>query len=305
MMMNYDAKYIKNLLPKRAEDSHKGTFGHILNIAGSGFYSGAAYFSSLAPLKVGAGKSTLASVETTLRAVAALCPDIILLPRNLLNKELLTSGYQAVSIGCGLSTDKSSARFFKKIIMWMRESQIPLVIDADGLNILALLPPHLRDSAEQTVEYRLGEVVGVGGTSVQLPPNTILTPHPTEMSRLMGVSTENILENQEFWAQKCAEKYKCTVVLKTHKTVVADNKGHLYVNNTGNSALAKGGSGDVLCGMITGFLAQGLKPFDASILAVYLHGKTGEIAGRELTEYSVLASDLLNYIHLALSSFLC
>ena len=92
--------------------------------------------------------------------------------------------------------------------------------------------------------------------------------------------------------------------MKSHKTVVADIKGHIYINNTGNTALSKGGSGDVLCGMITGFLACGLNTFEASALAVYLHGRTAEIASKELTEYSPLASDMLNYIHLAIKELI-
>jgi len=294
--MNYNEQYIKTLLPKRAQDSHKGTFGHVLNIAGSGFYSGAAYFSSLAPLKVGCGKSTLASCRSVVKTVSTLSPDIILLPleetssRTISNKSTkiltpLLEDYQAISIGCGLSTEKETAKFFKNFLGILSKSTIPptpLLIDADGLNILSKI------------------TLSVTPTMANLPKNTILTPHPLELSRLMDVSVNNILLQPEFWAKKCCEKYDCITVLKTHKTVVADNKGHLYINNTGNSALAKGGSGDVLAGMITGFLAQGLQPFEACILAVYLHGKTGEIASEELTEYSVLASDLLNYIHFAI-----
>ena len=283
--MDFDENYIKNLLPKRAENSHKGTFGHVLNIAGSGFYSGAAYFSSVSPLRVGAGRCTLASGETVLRSLAALSPDIILLPlletktkaiskNGFKSLELKLKEYDAISIGCGLSLDKVTAKFFEKFIMYSTTSQTPLVIDADGLTLLSL---------NKKLE-------------LSLPPNTVLTPHPLELSRLLGVSVENIVQNQEFWAQKCCEKFHCTTVLKTNKTVVADYRGHLYLNNTGNSALAKGGSGDVLAGMITGFLAQGLKPFGACVLAVYLHGKTGELASRDLSEYSVLASELLDYI---------
>jgi len=162
-----------------------------------------------------------------------------------------------------------------------------VVIDADGLNILA-------------GAFSLALCGRGRGEGVFLPQNTILTPHPKELSKIMKVSIDNILLQPEFWAKKCCEKYDCITILKLHKTVVADNKGHLYINNTGNSALAKGGSGDVLTGMITGFIAQGLSPFDASILAVYLHGKTAQIASKDLTEYSVLASDLLDYIHLAI-----
>lgn len=289
--MDYDKEYFKTLLPKRPEDSHKGTFGHVLNVAGSEFYTGAAYFSSLAPLKVGCGKVTLASNEKVLRTVGALSPDIILMPLNKVKKEIFNN-FQAISIGCGLSQEKDSVKLFEKMIGIANKTQIPVVIDADGLNILAASP--LATCGR-----------GAGGEGYNyLPTNTILTPHPKEMARLMETTVESILAQSEFWTQKGCEKYNCTIVLKSHKTIVADNKGHFYLNNTGNSALSHGGSGDVLCGMISGLLAQGLKSFEASILAVYLHGITAEIASEELTEYSVLASDLLNYIPKAIKTIL-
>lgn len=269
----------KNLLPKRPENSHKGTFGHVLNVAGSGFYSGAAYFSSIAPLKVGCGKVTLASAETVLKTVSALSPDIILMPIEKFKKETLNN-IQAISIGCGLSQEKEAVELFKKVLKVIEKTAIPTVIDADGLNILSKLKNPI------------------------LPENTILTPHPTELSRLMGVKTENILQQPEFWVVKCSEKYKCTTVLKLHKTLISDFNGNFYENKTGNSGLSHGGSGDVLCGMISGFLAQGMKPFEACTLAVYLHGLTGEIASKDLTEYSTLASDLIKYIPNAIKTLL-
>lgn len=291
--MDIDEKYLKNLLPKRPEDSHKGTFGNVLNIAGSGFYTGAAYFSSVAPLKVGCGKVTLTSTEAVLQSVSTLSTDVILMPLSKIKKEAINN-FQSVSIGCGLSTDKNAVKLFKQVIEFLSKSEIPLVIDADGLNILSELK------------------------NFDLPLNTILTPHPKEMSRLMGVEVEDILSQPEFWVKKCCEKYDCAIVLKLHKTIVADNKGHFYINNTGNSALSHAGSGDVLCGMISGLLASGshsakyrfreaepeLNCFEAGVLGVYLHGLTAEIASKELTEYSTLSSDLLKYMHEAIKTLI-
>lgn len=273
--MAFNQNHIKSLLPKRPENSHKGTFGHVLNIAGSEFYTGAAYFSSVAALKVGCGLVTLASADTALRAVSALCPDIILMPLKNIKKDVIGK-FQAISIGCGLT--QRATKTFKNLIKLLKDSSIPIVIDADGLNILA------------------------NNKKIKLPQNTILTPHPKEMARLMGINVETILAQPDFWVKKCAEDFGATVVLKLHKTLVADNKGHIYENNTGNSALAHGGSGDVLCAMITGFLAQGLKPFEACCLGVYIHGKTAELASTDLTEYSTLASDLINYIPQAIKT---
>lgn len=280
MILNQE--YFKQILPKRPKDSHKGTFGHVLNIAGSEYYPGAAYFSSVSALKVGCGLGTLASKAAALQAAALKSPDLILFPVDKINKDFLKK-FQAVSIGCGLSQDKKAVRVFKKVAKLMKDSDIPLVIDADGLNILA--------KQSKSVFSRLF-----------LPKNTILTPHPREMARLMGEAIEEILDNPEYWAKECTKKYCCTLVLKLHKTIVANNNGNLYENHTGNSALSHGGSGDVLCGMITGFLAQGLSLFDASCLAVHLHGLAAELASKDLTEYSVLASDLINYIPKAIKT---
>lgn len=275
--MTYNSEYFKNILPNRPQDSHKGTFGHVLNVAGSEFYSGAAYFSSVSALKVGCGKVTLASDRGVLSSIAALSPDVILFNiKGFKDKDL--SEFQAISIGCGLSQSKQAVKFFKIVLKRLSKMDIPVVIDADGLNILAMLDNPL------------------------LPLNIILTPHPKEMARLMDVKVETILAQPEFWVRECSERFNCTTVLKLHNTLVADNRGHFYENKTGNSALAHGGTGDVLTGMITGFLAQGLNCFDAACLGVYLHGLAGELASEDLTEYSTLASDLINYIPQAIKT---
>lgn len=287
----YNQEHFKNILPKRPEDSHKGTFGHVLNIAGSGFYSGAAYFSSISALRVGCGLVTLASAASVLHTVGSLCPDIILMqleetkektisPKAVKALEKVLGNYQAISVGCGLFTDKNTIKFFEKIIAALSKLQVPVIIDADGLNILS------------------------GLKEIILPENTILTPHPKELAKLLGAEVEDVLSNPDFWAKKCCEKYNCTTVLKVHKTIVADKSGNFYVNNTGNSALSHGGSGDVLTGMISGLLAQRVKIFDACCLAVYLHGLAGELAGKDLTEYSALSSDLVNYIPHAIKTII-
>lgn len=289
--MEYNKEYFKNILPKRHENAHKGTFGHVLNIAGCGFYTGAAYFSSIAPSRVGCGRITLASTETVLKSISALTPDVILMPLDSTSEKTVSSksikklkkvlsDYQAISIGCGISLNKDTAKFFRELIETLKAFKTPIVIDADAITFLSKFK------------------------KVELPKNTILTPHPAEMARLMEVKVENILSQPEFWSKKCCEKYNCTTVLKIHKTIIADNNGRFYQNNSGNTALSHGGSGDVLCGMITGFLSQGLNCFDASVLGVYLHGITAELASAELTEYSTLSSDLLKYIPYAIKTII-
>lgn len=260
-----------NLLPKRSQNSNKGTFGTVLNVSGSKMYSGAGILSSVAALKVGAGKVVLCSSENTLSVAANSYPELVLQKKEDINFD----GVSSIILGCGLSTTDEAKLIFKKTI----SQNIPMVIDADGLNILA------------EGEYKLSE-------------NVILTPHPKEMSRLMKTSLDDILNTPEKVLEQCVEKYRAVVVLKMHNSLVMDKNKNLYVNNTGNSALAKAGSGDILAGMIGGFLAQGMNCFDASKLSVYLHGLAGELASEELTEYSVLAVDLLKYIPYAIKSFL-
>ncbi len=258
-------------LPKRDENSNKGTFGKILNISGSEYMSGAAYLSSVSALKVGAGYVELASEERILNAVATLAPEVVLASIDKISEISAT----VLLIGCGLSTSKKAKDIFNMVI----PSEIPTVIDADGLNILSQ-------------------------TNLKLNKNVILTPHPKEASRLLGCTLEEILNNMEKSAKKISEKFNCITVLKSHRTIITDGE-KIYYNTTGNSALAKAGSGDVLAGMISGLLAQKMNSFDAAVLGVYLHGLAGDIAKNDLTAYGVLASDTIRYIPYAIKFYLC
>lgn len=266
-------------LPKREQFSNKSTFGKVLNIAGSEFYTGAAYLSSIAALKVGCGYVTLSSSPKVLNTIAYKSSDIVFLPFENIKKKI--NDYNAISIGCGLSTDLGISILFKSTLETLSKIETPVIIDADGLNLLS----------------KMKEVP-------DLPKNLILTPHPKEASRLLGVETEKIVNKPIMYAKKISKKYGCTTVLKLHSTVVSSNTTEVSVNETGNSALAKAGSGDVLTGMITGLCAQGMDCFEAARLGVYLHGRTGEIASDMLSEYSVLASDLLKYIPIAITDLL-
>lgn len=265
-------------LPKREEKSHKGTFGKVLNVAGSKNYSGAAYLSSMSALKVGCGYVTLASIPTVLTRVASMTPDIVCVPVGEIKSQL--PKYDVISMGSGLSQDAGAILMFKAILSDIKDMDKTVVIDADGLNIISKFP------------------------KIKLPQNVILTPHIAEASRLSGQKIEDILRNPRFTAKKITEKYNCTTVLKSHKTVVCSKDEKIYTNTTGNSALAKAGTGDILCGMIAGFSAQKMEAFEASSLAVYLHGRAGELASEDLSEYSVLASDLLKYIPKAIKEML-
>ena len=257
-------------LPKRKQNSNKGSFGKVLNIAGSPNYSGAAYLSSISALRVGCGYVALASCSSVLQNVASKTPDVVLVPIKQVKNVM--KNYDVVSFGCGFSTEAPAVLMFKSIMTELAILDLPVVLDADGINLLAKFK------------------------KIILPDRLILTPHPKEASRLLGKDIDEILENPEDSATEISLNFKCTTVLKMHNTIICSKNLNCYVNNTGNSALAKAGTGDVLCGMIAGFMAQGLKPFDACKTAVYLHGKAGELASKDLTEYSVLASDVLNYI---------
>jgi len=259
-------------LPKRSENSNKSTYGRVLNIAGSDYMPGAAYLSSVSALKIGCGYCFLASTERVISAVAAQTQNIVFVPLNEIKEQLLLS--DVVEIGCGLSQNKVAINTFLTVIQSI-PSETPIIIDADGLNILA---------KNQTVylQRRLS--------------NVIITPHPKEASRLLSCSLEDVLSDIEKTAVEISNKYKCITVLKTHKTFVCSPNGRKYTNTTGNNSMAKAGSGDVLAGMIAGLVAQKLDLFEAAALGVYLHGLCGDFAKEKLTEYSVMAEDLISCI---------
>lgn len=261
-------------MPDRPQNSNKGTFGKVLNFSGSKNYIGAAYLSTVSVLKTGGGFVALATEKDVKKSVSTMLPEAVYLTREEGMKKL--DEFTVCLIGCGLGLDKNAQNLLKNVIS---KVNYPLVIDADGLNILAKLK------------------------NVNLPKNTIITPHPMEAARLLGCELSDVLNDLEASAKKLCEKYNCVVVLKTHRTIICD-KDNYYVNQYGNSALAKAGSGDVLAGIISGLLAQKMPPFEAAKLGVYLHSRTGEIASEDLTQYSVLASDLPKYLFKAIKEIL-
>ena len=219
-------------MPTREQNSNKGTFGKVLNFAGCKNYIGASYLSTVSTLKVGAGFVALASEKEVIHSVSTLLPEAVYLSR----EEGLRNvkQFSVFLIGCGLGVKYASIKFFKDILKQLQKETSPVVIDADGLNILAKHP-------------------------IKLPQNSIITPHPLEAARLLGVSLQDVLNNLESSAKELAEKYDCVAVLKTHRTIICD-KEKLFINQHGNSALAKAGSGDVLSGIIAGLLAQKCLP---------------------------------------------
>lgn len=286
MANNIDRKAVQGLLPVRPEDSNKGTFGKVLNIAGSRNLTGAAYLSSLAALKIGAGYVTLACPQSIIQIIATMLPEVTFLPLEETENGSISKTnsikdlyqYNVISIGCGITTNKETKSFVFDILNGLNKTQ-KVIIDADGINILA---------------NHKGEI------SLK---NAIITPHPKELSRLLNVPLEEIVTNREKYARITSQTYECITVLKGHNSIVTNGEVILY-NKSGSSALAKAGTGDVLTGIIAGLLAQKMKPFEAAILGTFLHGLSGEYAQNDLTKYSVLATDVIKYLPNAINEII-
>ena len=274
-------------LLRRKNNVHKGDFGHIFVLAGSARFSGAAALCSEAAIRAGAGLVTLGIPESLNQAMIKIkTREVMTLPLpGTREGSLGLSGYKkirvfikgadVVVIGPGLGQEDSTQKLIRRLII---DTDRPMVIDADGLNALV---GHL-DSLPRT--YNL------------TPKTRILTPHPGEMARLLGASAAKVQGKRKDIAKNFAARYKVTVVLKGHNTVVADYSDRSYINRTGNPGMATAGSGDVLTGMIAAFLAGGLSAFQAAKYAVYLHGLAGDLAAKEKTQISLIASDIIEKI---------
>ncbi len=267
-----EGEYVKRVLPVRNCFSHKGTFGHALMISGCYGMMGAALLAGKACLRSGTGLVTMHVPRFGYGIIQTAFPEALV---SLDQSDILFSShpdlsqFSAVGIGPGIGYKQNTATGLKKLI---DQVNIPLVIDADGLNILS--------------ENR--EWYGI------LPEGTILTPHPGEFDRLAGTSNDSYDRFKK--QRKFAEKYSVIVVLKGAYTGVASPDGRYWFNTTGNPGMATGGSGDVLTGMITGFLAQGMAPIDAALAGVYLHGLAGDLALRHSSQEAVIAGDIIDKI---------
>jgi NAD(P)H-hydrate epimerase len=286
MLKEINSKFLAELLPKRSENSNKATFGKVLNISGSKNFIGASYLSSISALKMGAGYVTLAAPKEIIPIVASLMPEVTFIYLNSTDDGTISnnndvdnfSNYNVVSMGCGITQNEQTSKFFFKVLNNLKKTQ-NIVIDADGINILS----------KCNIDFSI--------------KNAVITPHPKELSRLLNVSIDEILSNREKFAMLTSKTYECITVLKGHNTIISDGNNN-YVNSTGSSALAKAGSGDVLTGIIAGLLAQGVKPLNAALLGVYLHGLSGDIASSSLTKYSVLATDVINNLPFAINKLI-
>ncbi|MGQ9572392.1 MAG: NAD(P)H-hydrate dehydratase [Dehalococcoidia bacterium] len=275
--------WARALLPPRPLEANKGTFGKVLVVAGSTNYIGAAYLAAVGAGRVGAGLVTLACARSIYPIMAAKLIESTFIPlpdvEGFLTAEAthsvlqaLDQGYNALLVGCGLGQMAYVQAFMLSLLPRLQpETLRAVVIDADGLNALA--------NREHWWQ--------------ELTVPAIVTPHPGEMSRLTGLPIADIQADRLQTAVRQASAWGTTVVLKGAHTVVAAPDGHARLSPFANPALASGGTGDVLAGAIVGLIAQGLEPFDAAALAVYLHGRAGERVRRELGDAGLLAGDLL------------
>jgi ADP-dependent NAD(P)H-hydrate dehydratase / NAD(P)H-hydrate epimerase len=271
---------IRELLHPRATFSHKGIYGHALLLAGSYGKSGAAILAAKACLRSGAGLVTARLPECCVSPVQTAVPEAMVLAddeKQFLSATLKPENYSAIGIGPGIGLAKETANVLKRII---QDFNKPIVIDADALNLLAENPTWLSF----------------------LNPGCILTPHPGEFKRLVG-NIENPFDRSKAQLD-FAKKYNCYVILKGKFTAIACPDGSLIFNPTGNPGMATGGSGDVLTGIITGLLAQGYSPFQSSLIGVYLHGLAGDYAANSLSEYAMIAGDIIEFLPSAFKNFL-
>jgi len=298
---------VRSLLPRRPLDAHKGTFGRALLVAGSVNYTGAAYLAGAAATRVGTGLVTLALAGLLHPVIASKLTEAtyLILPHDLgviapeavsvLAKKM--EGYDALLLGPGLTQEEPTVEFVQRLLSLQgtsRRGRIgfraveapaeqrlelpPLVIDADGLNILTQMD----------------------GWAAHLPQGTILTPHPGELSRLTGRPVAEINSQRIGTARECAREWNQVVVLKGAFTVVASPEGRAVVQPFANPGLASAGTGDVLAGAIVGLRAQGLGSFEAAVVGAYLHGLAGQLAREELGDAGMVAGDLIPRLPLAI-----
>jgi ADP-dependent NAD(P)H-hydrate dehydratase / NAD(P)H-hydrate epimerase len=270
-------------LLQRKADSHKGDYGHILILAGSNRYSGAALLCAESALRSGAGLVTLGVPRSiNLGLIKSKPKELMTLPLPETNEGTLSlSAFTKIAafikhidvliIGPGLGKNKSTYALVKKIIQKTSQSK---VVDADALNAL--------NNSLGILKKHKGQL--------------ILTPHQKEMSRLFGISINLIKNNRKLIAKKCAKHYNSIIILKGHNSIVTDGLEKFYLNHTGNPGMATAGSGDVLSGIVGAFLAQGLDSFKAAKYATYIHGLAGDLAAKDKTQLGVIASDIIDRI---------
>ena len=276
------ADWVSTMLPQRPLDSNKGTYGRVLVVGGSENYVGAVHLAAAATLRAGAGLCAVACPRSIQGVIAAGLPEVTYLPLpekegGILERAVTDvlgqlGNFDVLLVGCGLGRRSSTEAFLRSLLFGLKEdSKLTVVVDADGLNALG----------------------GAPGWPSRVNVPLVLTPHPGEMRRLTGRGIPEIQSDRLGSAQRCAQEWNQTVVLKGAHTVVAAPDGRAALSPFANPALATAGTGDVLAGVIAGLLAQGLDRYAAAACGVYLHGAAGERVREAIGDTGALAGDLL------------
>lgn len=274
---------IKNILPKRKKDSHKGTYGRVGIIAGKKGMTGAAYLATMAALRSGSGLVYTITPDSISHILSIKLVEAIIKPVKDNEKGYfvldslseimdIIDNMDAIAIGPGIGVEDETVQLVKNLLLNYNKT---IILDADGLNCLSKIGLDI-------LHKRKG--------------NTIITPHPGEFSRLIGVKIDKIQKKRIEYSKEISNKYNIVVVLKGAATVVSHFDDKVYTNTTGNPGMATAGSGDVLTGIITSFVGQGISAYEASILGVYVHGLAGDLAKLKKGEYGMIARDILNNI---------
>ncbi len=285
----FDKKQADKIIPRYKKNEHKGSCGKLLVIGGSTTMSGAPVMASLAAMRSGCGIVKLIVPENIYLPVAAKMLEIMVNPmkntiygtfsKDIIDEILeMTSYFDAVLIGCGMSVSEDTKEILYALI---ENSDIPMVIDADGINLLA--------KNKEILKHKKSPVV--------------LTPHTIEISRLAGIPSNEVDADRIGCALKFAKEYEVTALIKGPNTITASYDGRVAVNNSGNPGMATAGSGDVLAGVIAAFAAREIEPFDAAAAAVYIHGKAGDLAAAKLSQYGLIASDIIDQLPASLKDY--
>lgn len=282
-----EREVLAGILRPRIRDAHKGSYGHVFILAGSPGKTGAAAMAAVSAMRAGAGLVTLGVPQSLNPVLEVKLDEAMTLP--LPQTPQATLGYEGLpeildfcrgktvlALGPGIGAHKETARLMQKILT---TADLPVVVDADGINTL--------EGKTEILKKAKGPL--------------ILTPHPGELARLLGIATQDLLDDRLGIVQKMAQEWGVYIVLKGAYSLTASPQGGVYINPTGNPGMASGGAGDILTGMIAGFIAQKYDIISAIQLAVYLHGLSGDLAAQDLGEEYINAMDLLTYLPEAFS----
>ncbi|HJB26583.1 MAG TPA: NAD(P)H-hydrate dehydratase [Firmicutes bacterium] len=272
-------KMVSAAIPDRKADANKGDFGKLMLLAGSASMMGAAQIAAKAALRCSAGLVTLAAPRRVTRTLTSSIPEAVMFPLKMGESGAISSreakrivehanSMSAIAAGCGMSWCEDTRKVIETVI---REVEIPLVLDADALNVISEYPEILHTRKAPT----------------------ILTPHPGEMARLCSKTISEVQADRIGAALSFSKQYGVITVLKGAYTVIATNDGRVYFNETGNSGLSRGGSGDMLTGIIGALLAQGIPAEKAAVSGVYLHGLSADLCAQKMSQYAMLATDVI------------